>query len=128
MAIETTFCNQVRQHKEPVIINEVATDEQYKTHPIPLQYGFQSYISVPIYRRDGSFFGTLCAIDTKPLIVDTPEIRGMFKLYSELISFHLEAVEEWDRVSANLIEERKIAEFLGSPAKPDGELPDNLKM
>ena len=111
LAIETTFCNQVRQHKQPVIINEVATDEHYKTHPIPLQYGFQSYISVPIYRRDGSFFGTLCAIDTKPVIVDTPEIRGMFKLYSELISFHLDAVEELDRVSANLMEERKIAEL-----------------
>lgn len=111
LAIETTFCNQVRQNKEPVVIDEVATDEHYKTHPIPLQYGFQSYISVPIHRRDGSFFGTLCAIDTKPAIVDTPEIRGMFKLYSELISFHLDAVEELDRVSANLMEERKIAEL-----------------
>ncbi len=111
LAIETTFCNQVRQHKKPVVINEVASDEYYKTHPIPLQYGFQSYISVPIYRRDGSFFGTLCAIDTKPAIVDTPEIRGMFKLYSELISFHLDAIEELDRVSANLMEERKIAEL-----------------
>ncbi|MEB8329479.1 GAF domain-containing sensor histidine kinase [Flavobacteriaceae bacterium KMM 6897] len=111
LAIETTFCDQVRQHKKPVIIDEVATDEHYKSHPIPLQYGFQSYISVPIHRRDGSFFGTLCAIDTKPAKVDTPEIREMFKLYSELISFHLDAVEELDRVSANLMEERKIAEL-----------------
>ncbi|MFT4831312.1 MAG: signal transduction histidine kinase [Psychroserpens sp.] len=111
LAIETTFCNQVRQHKKPVFIDEVATDEHYKSHPIPLQYGFQSYISVPIYRRDGSFFGTLCAIDIKPANVDTPEIREMFKLYSELISFHLDVVEELDRVSANLIEERKIAEL-----------------
>lgn len=111
LAIETTFCNQVRQHKEPIVINEVATDEQYKSHPIPMQYGFQSYISVPIYRRNGSFFGTLCAIDTKPVILDTPEVRGMFKLYSELISFHLDAVEELDRISANLMEERKIAEL-----------------
>ena len=111
LAIETTFCNQVRQHKEPVVINEVATDEQYRSHPIPLQYGFQSYISVPIYRRDGSFFGTLCAIDIKPVIIDTPEVRGMFKLYAELISFHLDAIEELDRVTANLMEERKIAEL-----------------
>ncbi|MEJ1223658.1 GAF domain-containing sensor histidine kinase [Sediminicola sp. 1XM1-17] len=111
LAIETTFCNQIRQHKKPVVINEVATDDKYKTHPIPLQYGFQSYISVPIYRRDGSFFGTLCAIDTRPAVIDTPEIRGMFKLYSELISFHLDAIEELDRVSAHLMEERKIAEL-----------------
>lgn len=111
LPIKTTFCNDVRETHQAVVINEVATDTCYKTHPIPIKYGFQSYISVPIFRRNGTFFGTLCAIDLKPAVIDTPEIRGMFNLYADLISFHLEAVEELERVSANLLEERKIAEL-----------------
>jgi GAF domain-containing protein len=54
-------------------------------------YGFQSYISVPILREDGSFFGTLCAIDPRPHRVNTPETIGMFKLFAELIALHMDA-------------------------------------
>jgi signal transduction histidine kinase len=44
-----------------------------------LTYGFQSYISMPIVRPDGSFFGTLCAID--PVRQRSkPESRSMFEL------------------------------------------------
>ena len=48
---------------EAVVINHVAEDPDYRNHHTPLQYGFQSYISMPIVLRDGTFFGTLCAID-----------------------------------------------------------------
>ena len=54
-------------------------------------YGFQSYISMPIIRKDGSFFGTLCAIDPNPARLKTPEIIGMFKLFAELIASQLDA-------------------------------------
>jgi GAF domain-containing protein len=54
-------------------------------------YGFQSYISVPIVLADGSFFGTLCAIDPRPARLSTPEITGMFRLFAELIAKHLDA-------------------------------------
>ena len=36
-------------------------------------YGFQSYISMPIILTDGSFFGTLCAIDPRPRKLNNPE-------------------------------------------------------
>ena len=34
-------------------------------------YGFQSYISTPIFLKDGSFYGTLCAIDPRPAKLKT---------------------------------------------------------
>jgi signal transduction histidine kinase len=94
LVLETTICNEIRQHFQPVIIDHVAEDPLFKDHHTPLQYGFQSYISIPIIRKDGTFFGTLCAIDPSPNKLDTPEVRDMFTLFADLISFHLNAIEE----------------------------------
>jgi len=111
LQLQTTICNEIRQHKEPVVIDNVETDERYATHQTPILYGFKSYISVPIIRKDGSFFGTLCAIDPAPNQIDTPLIVGMFQMYAELIAFHLQAVEKFTESEASLLEERKLAEL-----------------
>lgn len=91
LELETTICNEIRQHHEPVVIDDVAASGPYCTHHTPARYGFRSYISFPILRKDGSFWGTLCAIDPKPARLETPQTRGMFKLFSDLVGFHLEA-------------------------------------
>src|SRR5579863_9595277 len=91
LVIETTICRDIRQSGRPVAIDEVATDKVYCQHPTPKLYGFQSYISVPLLLPDGSFFGTLCAVDTKPTRINTPGAVGMFKLFAELIGLHLAA-------------------------------------
>jgi signal transduction histidine kinase len=97
LKIETTICNEIRDHREPVIIDNVAEDAAYSGHHTPAIYGLQSYISVPITLGDGSFFGTLCAIDTVPRKLNTPEIAGMFKLFANLIAFHLDAHDRIDQ-------------------------------
>lgn len=111
LKLETTICNEVRQQNEAVFIDHVKEDPLYYCHPVPAMYGFESYVSVPIYRKDGSFFGTLCAIDPKPNKVTTPEIMGMFKLFADLISFHLQAIEEVDIATEKLAEERLNSEL-----------------
>jgi two-component system sensor histidine kinase VicK len=105
LQLETTICNEIRQNGEPVIIDHVAQDECFMHHHTPAMYGFQSYISVPIFLKNGSFFGTLCAIDPRPAILKTPQTSGMFKLFAELISFHLNAAGELSRSEEKLIEE-----------------------
>ncbi|CDF78423.1 GAF sensor signal transduction histidine kinase [Formosa agariphila KMM 3901] len=105
LVIETTICNEIRQSGDAVIINHVSEDENFKCHHTPAQYGFQSYISVPILRKDNTFFGTLCAIDPRPNKLNTPEIIGMFNLFVDLISFHLEVVEQLDSSRNSLIKQ-----------------------
>ena len=61
-------------------------------------YGFQSYISMPIILADGSFFGTLCAIDPLPARIKTPATIGMFRLFAELIAKHLDAAKKLAQV------------------------------
>jgi signal transduction histidine kinase len=106
LKVETTICNEIREHREAVIINNVAEDEIWCSHQTPVMYGFQSYISMPITLSDGSFFGTLCAIDPKPRMLNTPAVVGMFKLFAELIAFHLDAHERVARSEARLSDER----------------------
>jgi PAS domain S-box-containing protein len=90
LRVETTICNSIAQTLEAVVINNVSEDEAWRGHPTPQLYGFQSYISVPVLLADGSFFGTLCAIDPRPARLNTPEVIGMFQLFAELISKHLD--------------------------------------
>jgi signal transduction histidine kinase len=110
LKIETTICNEIRRTREAVIINNVAEDNVWCKHATPAMYGFQSHISMPIILGDGSFFGTLCAIDPRPARVDTPEIIGMFRLFAELIAKHLDADRRLAATQSALMEERAISE------------------
>jgi len=109
LKVETTICHEIRQSGEPVIIDHVAKDEFFCTHHTPAMYGFQSYISMPIFLKDGRFFGTLCSIDPRPARLNTPEVTGMFKLFAELIAFHLSASDEVKIMQARLEEEQENA-------------------
>jgi signal transduction histidine kinase len=77
-------------------------------------YGIQSYIAVPLVRRDGSYFGTLCAFDPQPTDL-TEESFEVFYLLANLIAFELEADEVAERLAeqswelARLEERERIA-------------------
>jgi signal transduction histidine kinase len=111
LEIETTICNEISKSKKAVVIDHVKEDPEFREHHTPLMYGFQSYISVPIIRRDGTFFGTLCAIDPKPAKLKNPAIIGMFELYADLISLHLNQLEALTKTQKRLEEEKHVAEL-----------------
>ena len=91
LLVETTICDEIRSSRTGVVIDNVAQDPVFRSHATPAQYGFQSYISMPITLADGSFFGTLCSIDPQPNTLNNPAVTGMFKLFAELIAFHIDA-------------------------------------
>lgn len=101
LKIETTICNEIRDMREAVVIDHVDKSDLYRNHHTPKIYGLQSYISFPIIKKNGDFFGTLCAIDPNPAELNNPKIIGMFSLFVELISFHLQ--------SADLLERSNVA-------------------
>ncbi len=88
-------------------------------------YGFQSYISVPIVDKSGRFFGTLCAIDPEPAILNNTEIVGMFKTYARLISFYLNIEDQILAGEMKLIEDIITVELeeLLIAAKEQQQLP-----
>src|ERR1700759_1270886 len=49
LKLETTICNEIRQTHQAVVIDHVEKDKKFHDHPTPRMYGFQSYISLPIF-------------------------------------------------------------------------------
>jgi signal transduction histidine kinase len=109
LEIETTFCREIRQSGVAVIIDHVAEDADFRTHRIPAMYGFQSYISMPIRLADGSFFGTLCAIDPEPHRLRNPETVAMFEMFADMIGFHLSAIDRVKDSEAKLLNEQETS-------------------
>lgn len=87
--LATTLCNEVRAGDKLILMDKASEDPVYKTHHTPKMYGFESYISVPVYRPDGGFFGTLCALDPEPKTVSAPKVVDSLVLFADLISRQL---------------------------------------
>lgn len=106
--IDSTFCQIVRTSSEKVLFNDASTDDVYKDHPIARKFGIVSYASIPIRRGDGSFFGTLCAIDTEPRNVKDPRVVEMLEMFADVIGRSLETEERLEAQEDNLAHEQKL--------------------
>jgi signal transduction histidine kinase len=91
--VTTTFCHEIRQARTPVIIDQASIDTTYCGHPTPQRYGFESYIAVPILRRDGTVFGTICGLDPKPLPLRDGAALPTLTLFAELVATQMEIEE-----------------------------------
>src|ERR1700733_12586578 len=111
LPVETTICHEIRQSREILVIENVAEDVVWRQPPPPARYGFQSYISAPIILADGSFFGTLCAIDPRPARLKAPETIGMFRLFAELIAKHVDSNRKLAASESALLQERADSEL-----------------
>lgn len=98
LKIKTTICDEIRESGQGVFIDHVGANDAWRTHHTPAMYGFESYISIPIILADGSFFGTLCAIDPSPCVVSLHDLVPLFEKYAGEIAARLDAM--WLEVRA----------------------------
>lgn len=111
--VQTTFCRTVRETSEEILFNDATSDPVYRGHPIATQYGIASYASIPIFRSNGAFFGTLCALDPEPRNVKQPRAVAMLKLFADIIGRSLETEERLmahEQLAAHEREMTKIQE------------------
>lgn len=66
LTIKQTICDEIRETGEAVLFDDASNDIKWSRHPVPVIYGFKSYCAFPVYLDDGSFWGTLCALDPAP--------------------------------------------------------------
>ena len=109
--VTTTLCEEVRDTGRSVIIDHVAESTQYAGHHTPRIYGFQSYFSIPVFRTDGRYFGTLCGLDPKPIKLSDPVTVSTLHLFAELISKQLDAENRQQAARSDLSSERETAEL-----------------
>lgn len=107
--VRTTLCNSVRAADATIVIDDVSQDALFRNHPCPRQYGFESYISIPIHDRDGAFFGTLCGLDPRPLPLSDPKTVKSLTLFAQLISKQLEAERRHTDSVSELSDEKHTA-------------------
>jgi GAF domain-containing protein len=85
LKVQETICDEIRESGEAIIFDDASDDIKWSRHPVPVLYGFKSYISFPVYLDDGTFFGTLCAIDPARRKVTDEEILEMFAAHARRV-------------------------------------------
>ena len=85
LKVKETICDEIRDSGEAVVFDDASADIKWSRHPVPVLYGFRSYCSFPVYLADGTFFGTLCAIDPAPRRVADEAIVEMFSTFAKQV-------------------------------------------
>ncbi len=93
LPVSSTLCAETRAHRRPILMNAMAPELLYAGHPPPPRFGFQSYLAIPVVRRSGEVFGTLCAFGAAPVTVASADLLGTMTLMAELVAMHLDADE-----------------------------------
>src|SRR3546814_15666277 len=60
LELATTICNEIREHGQAVVFDDATVDPEWRTHPVPILYGFKSYASFPIFLPDGAIGRASC--------------------------------------------------------------------
>jgi signal transduction histidine kinase len=109
--VTTTLCHEIRASHQTIMIDKASEDDLYCHHHTPQIYQFESYISVPVLRSDGSFFGTICALDPNPSDIKGGVIGPMMESFARLLSIQIESEESYQATEAALLEEREVADL-----------------
>jgi GAF domain-containing protein len=95
LKVQETICDEIRDCGEGIVFDDASTDIKWSRHPVPVIYGFKSYCSFPVYLDDGTFFGTLCAIDPNRRKVADETVIAMFTDFARQVGAILsEAMRE----------------------------------
>ena len=90
-----TFCYKMVQGKTPRYAPRSSEIPEYASAAIGKQVSISAYMGVPLSRKDGTLFGTLCAINPQPLSdalkAELPLVELLGKLLSTVLEFELNA-------------------------------------
>ncbi len=86
LEVKKTICDDIRRCGQAIIIDRIADDPEWRTHPVPMLYGFESYASLPIVLANGEFYGTLCAIDPEERVLSTVETVALLRRCADRVA------------------------------------------
>ncbi|KAA0547152.1 SpoIIE family protein phosphatase [Bacillus sp. BGMRC 2118] len=86
--LHTSYCSFVAMEAKPLLISDTGQSELVRDMKVTSEFSIGSYLGVPIFLEDGSIFGTLCALDPMPHILEekhTKILEGFAGLISNAI-------------------------------------------
>jgi signal transduction histidine kinase len=110
LEVATTLCHTVSTTDAPLLVTHASRDPRMAHHPAPKLYGVESYIAVPLYRRDGSHFGVLCALDSLPAVLGAEKLE-VFRHMAELVGHQLEQQDALGERDAQLLGAKETAKL-----------------
>ena len=111
LEVTTTLCHEIRQAHHAVVIDKASDDPLYRDHHTPRLYQFESYIAVPVFRTDGRFFGTICALDPNPAPLTSSTIQSTMESFARMLALQIESEENQQKTEAALIQEQANGEL-----------------
>ncbi|MDQ2075887.1 sensor domain-containing diguanylate cyclase [Marinimicrobium sp. ABcell2] len=92
-----SYCSRMVRGEGPRIAPNALEVSAYAKAPINQQVKVGAYVGVPVYRDDGSLFGTLCGIDPNPQLEsienELPLVELFARLLGTILSHELNAIE-----------------------------------
>ncbi len=93
-----SFCSQMVLGRGPRVAPCSQEVPAYAAAPIGRQVPIGAYVGVPLTHRDGTLFGTLCAIDPSPqpstIVSELPMIELLAQLLSTVLEAELKVAEQ----------------------------------
>lgn len=85
LALEITLCSELRRDPKALFIPKVSEDGRYSSRAVVKRYAIESYAGVPIFLPDGRLFGALCALDSRSILFEDPDLEETLVLFARLI-------------------------------------------
>ncbi|WP_339420717.1 MULTISPECIES: GAF domain-containing protein [unclassified Pseudomonas] len=85
LPVEITLCSDFLTDPRALLLPDISKSLRHRTRPVVKQYGLESYVGVPIILPDGSLYGALCALDSKPVAFENPDLADTLQLFARLI-------------------------------------------
>lgn len=83
--LEITLCSELRRTQKALFIPKISDDRRYSDRRVVKQYGLESYAGAAIFLPDGRLFGALCALDSRSILFEDPELEDTLILFAKLI-------------------------------------------
>jgi len=93
--VSASYCAFVRADGAPFATGDSLTEPRLQAHP--KRETLRAYCGVPLFRADGSMFGTLCHYDELPQLVAEETVQAMLRIASMLVPVLDDAGSEGDR-------------------------------
>jgi diguanylate cyclase (GGDEF)-like protein/PAS domain S-box-containing protein len=81
-----SFCSRMIQGLGPSIAPDVSLVPAYLDAPIGRQVKIGAYVGVPLYKRDGKLFGTLCAIQPEKINAERMNGLAVVHMIADMLS------------------------------------------
>jgi GAF domain-containing protein len=85
MDLDYGFCPHVVDIKHALVLDDVCAWPRFAGNPVVDELGVRSYIGAPLFDREGTVLGTVCAISTRQSTWGTPGVEMIKSMAAEVM-------------------------------------------